>query len=172
MARFSRLGLLLGALLIAESAASAALLTVSSSADSGAGTLRLALTEVNASAGGDVVDFMIAGPPITITLFSPLPTITENVTIDGTSETDYAGITLITIDTSMTGAGNVGTAFTVANGITATIEAINVIPASTPEPSTALLFCAGLLSVGFLRALWGGRPRPRQTPWSGCSRGR
>ncbi|MBK7660286.1 MAG: hypothetical protein IPJ28_14650 [Betaproteobacteria bacterium] len=60
-------------------AAQAATFTVTSTADSGAGTLRAAVTSANASPGSDVIDFNLAGCPCTITLNS---TITISDTLD------------------------------------------------------------------------------------------
>ncbi len=59
---------------------STAAFTVTSSADSGAGTLRDAITQSNATAGANTIDFAIADP---ITLATALPAITVPVTIDG-----------------------------------------------------------------------------------------
>lgn len=57
--------------------------TVTNVNDSGAGSLRAAITAANADVGSPtVIDFAVNG---TITLASALPTITHDVTIDGTS---------------------------------------------------------------------------------------
>lgn len=62
-------------------------LTVTSSADSGAGTLRDVLGQANANAGLNLISFDIAGDcPRLITLASPLPDITEPVIINGFSQ--------------------------------------------------------------------------------------
>lgn len=73
--------LLLG---LAASAAGATL-TVTSTADSGAGTLREAITSSNATIGVlDTIAFGILGSGVhTITVTSNLPTITDPVLIDG-----------------------------------------------------------------------------------------
>jgi hypothetical protein len=60
--------------------ASAATYTVSNTSDSGTGSLRDALTQVNAGAGGDTIDF--SGVTGTITVGSTLA-ITKSVTING-----------------------------------------------------------------------------------------
>jgi hypothetical protein len=83
-----KLGLLLGfvAALVAEGA-SAATLTVFTTADSGAGSLRQAITDANLGLGPDSIVFNIAGIGIhTLTLASPLPTIIQSVDIDGYSQ--------------------------------------------------------------------------------------
>ncbi|MCW5623605.1 MAG: DUF4347 domain-containing protein, partial [Burkholderiales bacterium] len=58
--------------------------TVTNTNDSGAGSLRQAILDANASAGLDTISFAIAGSSVhTITLASALPSITDAVTIDG-----------------------------------------------------------------------------------------
>lgn len=65
----------------------AATFTVTNTNDSGAGSLRQAITDANASAGADQIDFNIAGVgPHTITLATGLPFITEQLTINGLSQ--------------------------------------------------------------------------------------
>jgi hypothetical protein len=62
----------------------AATFTVTSTADSGAGSLRDAIDDANGAAGFDTIAFNIAGSgPHTINLASPLPAMTFAVTIDG-----------------------------------------------------------------------------------------
>lgn len=62
-------------------------ITVTSSADSGAGTLRQAILDANASAASNTINFNIAGGcPRIITLATPLPTVTDEVVIDGFSQ--------------------------------------------------------------------------------------
>ncbi|MGI8957285.1 MAG: beta strand repeat-containing protein [Chthoniobacterales bacterium] len=64
--------------------ASAATFTVINTNDSGAGSLRQAITDANGMAGTDTILFAIPGTgQKTITVLSPLPQITETVTIDG-----------------------------------------------------------------------------------------
>jgi hypothetical protein len=59
-------------------------IVVTSNADSGAGSLRAALA---AAVSGDTVDFNISGSGVqTIALASPLPAITQAITIDGYSQ--------------------------------------------------------------------------------------
>src|SRR5262245_14272617 len=58
--------------------------TVTSIADSGAGTLRQAILDANANPGADTIAFNITGSGVhTITPTSTLPDITGAVTIDG-----------------------------------------------------------------------------------------
>jgi hypothetical protein len=64
--------------------ARAATFTVTSVSDSGAGSLRQAITDANAAAGLDSISFNIAGSGVhTISPATALPTITSPVTIDG-----------------------------------------------------------------------------------------
>ena len=65
-------------------------------ADSGAGSLRQAITDANA-AGGGTVAFNIPSAPRTITLSSSLPLAGPAVVIDGTAQPGYAGDPLIEI---------------------------------------------------------------------------
>jgi hypothetical protein len=72
------------ALLFSAGIASATTYTVTSTADSGAGSLRQAITDANASLGPDTIAFNIIGSGVhTITPATPLPPITDAVTIDG-----------------------------------------------------------------------------------------
>ena len=73
---------------ISASIASAATFTVTNTNDSGAGSLRQAITDANAAAGADTIAFDIPGSGVhTIVPASALPTITEAVTIDGYTQT-------------------------------------------------------------------------------------
>lgn len=61
--------------------------TVTTTNDSGAGSLRQAILNANSNPGADTIAFNIPGSGTrTIALTSPLPTITEAVTIDGTTQ--------------------------------------------------------------------------------------
>lgn len=81
--------------------------SVTSTADSGPGSLRQAILNVNADAGADSITFNIAGSGVqTISLNSPLPAIANTVTIDGTTQTGYVGTPLIELNGSnASGAG-------------------------------------------------------------------
>ena len=79
--------------------------------DDGGGncTLRAAIEEANALAGADRIHFDIpGGGPHTFIPGSPLPTITDPVTIDGTTEPDFAGTPIIELDGSSAGADVTG----------------------------------------------------------------
>ena len=72
---------------------------VNSGNDSGSGTLRQAILDANAAAGADTITFSIIGSGThTITLSSPLPAITDDLVIDGSTQPGYVGTPLIVID--------------------------------------------------------------------------
>ncbi|MCP3962133.1 MAG: DUF11 domain-containing protein [bacterium] len=81
--------------------------------DGGGGcTLRAAIEETNALAGPDLIDFNVGGGGAqTITLGSVLPTITESVAIDGSTQPGFAGTPLIDVDAG----GLAGDAMSVSN---------------------------------------------------------
>ncbi|MGB6836290.1 MAG: hypothetical protein WBF66_01130 [Dehalococcoidia bacterium] len=112
--------MLLGGVTLFRAQASPATFTVDSTGDggdsntadgicddgSGSCTLRAAIEQANANAGTDTIEFDIPGAgPHTISPGSALPTITDPVTIDGTSEPDFAGTPVIELD----GSGAFGT---------------------------------------------------------------
>ncbi|MFN7877671.1 MAG: DUF4347 domain-containing protein, partial [Pirellula sp.] len=64
--------------------------TVTNTNDSGAGSLRQAILDANALAGHDTIVFNITGTGTqVINVLSVLPTITDQVTIDGTTQAGY-----------------------------------------------------------------------------------
>jgi hypothetical protein len=72
------------ALLCAAAVVSANTYSVTSTADSGAGTLRQAILDANANSGPDTIAFNVTGSGVhTITLASALPTIGGPTTVDG-----------------------------------------------------------------------------------------
>ncbi len=74
----------------------AATFTVTTTADSGAGSLRQAILDANANPGTDTIDFAIAGAGIhLISVASTLPIVSDPVLIDGTTQPGYAGSPLI-----------------------------------------------------------------------------
>jgi uncharacterized repeat protein (TIGR01451 family) len=73
--------------------------TVTNTNDSGAGSLRQAILDANANPGADTINFNIPGTaPHTIILTTPLPAITESVTINGTSQPDFSGSPVVEIN--------------------------------------------------------------------------
>jgi hypothetical protein len=71
--------------------------TVTSTSDSGPGSLRQAILDANSNAGADVITFNINSGVQRITLLSLLPGITDPVTIDGTSQPGFAGVPIIEV---------------------------------------------------------------------------
>ncbi len=95
-----RLGFLSVCVALAAAAVSAATFTVTTTADSGPGSLRQAITDANASAGPHTVVFDIPGSGVqTIAVPSNLPLATSSggLTIDGTTQPGYAGTPLIAL---------------------------------------------------------------------------
>jgi parallel beta-helix repeat protein len=91
------------------------LFTVLNTNDSGSGSLRQAITDANNSSGADLIQFNIGSGVQTIIPLSALPTITDPVEIDGTSEPDYAGIPRIELDGEMVPNGTTGLAISSGN---------------------------------------------------------
>ena len=95
--------------------------TVTSTANSGAGTLRQAITDANASSGADTIVFNIPGVGLqTISPTSALPAITDPVTINGYTQSGAAANTAgtgsnavinIALDGTSAGAGANGLNF-------------------------------------------------------------
>lgn len=89
--------------------ATAAILTVTSANDSGAGSLRQAILDANATNGLDTIVFQIPGAGVhTLAVLSALPTISDAAVIDGTSQPGYAGTPLIELNGASAGAGSDG----------------------------------------------------------------
>ncbi|HEY2251016.1 MAG TPA: right-handed parallel beta-helix repeat-containing protein, partial [Planctomycetaceae bacterium] len=99
--------------------------SVTNTADSGAGSLRQAILDANAIAGPQTITFAIAGGGHqVITPLSALPTITNTVTIDGTSQPGYAGTPLIELSGTNAGAGANG--LSVGAGPNTTIRGLDI----------------------------------------------
>ncbi len=97
-----------------EGRALLAALMVTNTLDSGAGSLRQAITEANAASSPSTIDFAIAGSGVhTIGLLANLPTITAPVTVDATTQPGYAGSPLVAIDGKNVSVAN----FAVATGL-------------------------------------------------------
>jgi Periplasmic copper-binding protein (NosD) len=83
--------------------------SVTNTNDSGDGSLRQAILDANAAAGADTIDFAIPGsPPYTIQPTTALPAIIGPVTIDGTTQSGFAGTPIIELDGTSAGAGAIG----------------------------------------------------------------
>lgn len=76
---------------------SAATFTVTTTADSGAGSFDQAILDANANPGADNIHFNIGGGGPQI-IAGAIPVITDAVTIDGTTQPGYAGTPIITLD--------------------------------------------------------------------------
>jgi parallel beta-helix repeat protein len=87
-------------------------LMVTTSADSGAGSLREAIMTANTQTGPTTIDFAIGSGEQTIALLSVLPAITSPVVLDGTTQPGFSGTPLIVI----TGNPPLGSG-TLANGL-------------------------------------------------------
>ncbi|MHC4429964.1 MAG: beta strand repeat-containing protein, partial [Planctomycetota bacterium] len=92
LATLLRLGpLVLGSALLAGSAHAQPFTVTSTNDNPAPGTLRWAISSANGSPGADLIDFAIPGPgPHTIVLGSDLPTVTDPVTIDATTQAGWA----------------------------------------------------------------------------------
>jgi hypothetical protein len=100
--------------------AHAATFTVTNTNDAGAGSLRQAITNANATPAADVVNFNIPGAgPHTITPATPLPVITRPLTINGASEPDFAGTPVVQLNGTAAGPGADG--LNVANAAPASV---------------------------------------------------
>ena len=72
---------------------------VTNTNDTGAGSLRQAILNANASVGADVISFAIPGVGVhTITPGSVLPTITDGVTVDGATQPGFNGTPIIELN--------------------------------------------------------------------------
>ena len=73
--------------------------TVTSTADSGAGTLRQAILEANGHVGTDSIRFNLPGSGVqTIGITTALPSVTDPVIINGRSQPGFAGTPLVRVD--------------------------------------------------------------------------
>jgi hypothetical protein len=92
-------------------------LVVTNTNDTGAGSLRQAILDSNASAGTkETIVFHIAGAGVhTIAPASPLPVITDPVSIDGTTQPGFNGSPLIELDGTNAGATSAGLVFNAGN---------------------------------------------------------
>ncbi len=77
------------------------LLVVNTTSDSGPGSLRQAILDANNNAGADTINFQIPGTkPFTINLLTPLPNISDPVTLDGTTQPGYTSTPVVELNGS------------------------------------------------------------------------
>lgn len=89
----------LGANQTADFAATRQSFVVTNVNNHGAGSLRDAITNANATIGTDTITFNIPGPGVkVISLLIALPELTDRVVIDATTQPGYAGAPLIELD--------------------------------------------------------------------------
>jgi len=99
-------GLLLAAFLGNGVLASAATFTVTTTNNAGTGSLRQALLDANTNGGSDVITFNIATTGLTISPVTALPTITDVVTIDGTTQPGYSTSPIVEINGASAGSAD------------------------------------------------------------------
>jgi hypothetical protein len=121
--------------------------TVLNTNDSGAGSLRQAILDSNGVAGGNILQFNIAGSGVhSIQPTSALPAITEQVTIDGTSQPGFTATPLIEINGSSAGTASFG--LDVAPGAGGTIIRSLVIDAFAFGVQDILVGASGVTADG------------------------
>ena len=119
--------------------------TVLNTNDAGSGSFRQAILDANANSGPDTIAFNVdGGGAQTIAPASPLPIITDQVTIDGRTQPGFAGAPLIELDGTNAGAGAVGSPSMIASsswvsGSSDTIWSVadTVVTMSAPALSSA-----------------------------------
>lgn len=95
---------------------------VTTTNDSGAGSLREAIAFANTNPGPDLINFQITGtPPFTINLLSALPPITSPLTIDTTTQAGYSNAPLVELNGAGAGANTVGLQFNSGAGTSSLI---------------------------------------------------
>ncbi len=82
--------------------------TVINTNDSGTGSLRQAIMDANNNPGPDMIGFNIGTGVQTIRPQAPLPTVTDQITIDGTTQSGFTGTPIIELDGSGAGSGTYG----------------------------------------------------------------
>ncbi|MFM7167099.1 MAG: hypothetical protein ACKO3T_17820, partial [Planctomycetaceae bacterium] len=82
---------------------------VTSTGNSGTGTLRWAIEQANATFGQDLISFNIPGSGVqSIKPTAALPTITETVILDGTTQPGWSSTPVIELNGSLAGANQTG----------------------------------------------------------------
>ncbi len=89
---------------------------VTNTDDAGAGSLRQAILDADNSSGANVIAFALSDSSLhTISVQSPLPAITNPVTLDGTTQPGFTGSPLIELDGSGAGGNAAGLQITAGN---------------------------------------------------------
>ncbi len=89
---------------------------VTNTDDAGAGSLRQAILDTDNSSGANTIAFALSGSGLhTIVLQSPLPAITNPVTLDGTTQPGFVGTPIIELDGSGAGGNAVGLQISAGN---------------------------------------------------------
>src|SRR6185436_1673885 len=83
-------------------------ITVINTRAAGVGSLRQAIMDSEGNAGVDTIRFVIGIGPQTITLATPLPTITDPVIIDGTTQPGFTSAPIIELNGVNLGGGSSG----------------------------------------------------------------
>ena len=92
---------------VVQLATPTATFTVTSNADSGAGTLRSCINLSNAAPGLNLIQFNLPSGGTTITPLTPLPAFTVPVILDGSTEPGFSGTPLVTITGVSQGSGDI-----------------------------------------------------------------
>ncbi len=79
--------------------------TVTTNADSGAGSLRDAINQANLSVGQDTITFNLPVGQLTIAPTSALPTVTDDSIIDGSTQPGFVGVPIVEISGVNAGVG-------------------------------------------------------------------
>src|SRR4051794_36831034 len=121
--------------LLTGSPVGAATFTVTSTNDSGLGSLRQAILEANLLPGTDTIAFSIGGGAQTISPTSGLPPVIDPVVIDGTTQPGYAGTPMIELNGASAGAFTAGISVTAGSS---TIRGLAINRFSGPDVSFQL----------------------------------
>jgi hypothetical protein len=101
-----------------ESRTLLAAFVVTNANDAGPGSLRQAILSANAAPGADTVSFAIGTGRATIAPLTALPTITDPLTLDASTQPGYLNVPLVEISGARLPAGNSTTGLTVTAGAT------------------------------------------------------
>jgi len=104
--------------LLGATALSAGEFVVTSTANTGAGTLRQAITDANAAPGPHRITFNVgAGGAVTLAPTTALPALVQPVTIDGTTQPGFAGVPLIELSGNAAPNNTDGLRLTTSNSV-------------------------------------------------------